>query len=67
MAHDLGKALGKGLAVCMKDGGGMIRFHPRRKNERRWERGFAYGTVESVKERATALSQIVAEELGISL
>jgi CO/xanthine dehydrogenase Mo-binding subunit len=61
-----GKALGKGLAVCMKDGGGTYKVSSAAvKMNADGSVVLLTGTVEIGQGARTALSQVVAEELGI--
>jgi CO/xanthine dehydrogenase Mo-binding subunit len=61
-----GKSLGKGLAVCMKDGGGTYKVSSAAvKMNADGSVVLLTGTVEVGQGARTALSQIVAEELGI--
>ncbi|HVO92025.1 MAG TPA: xanthine dehydrogenase family protein molybdopterin-binding subunit [Terriglobales bacterium] len=61
-----GKALGKGLAVCMKDGGGTYKVSSAAvKMNADGSVVLLTGTVEVGQGARTALSQVVAEELGI--
>jgi len=61
-----GKALGKGLAVCMKDGGGTYKVSSAAvKMNADGSVLLLTGTVEVGQGARTALSQVVAEELGI--
>jgi CO/xanthine dehydrogenase Mo-binding subunit len=63
----LGKALGRGLAVCMKDGGGTYKVSSAAvKMNADGSVVLLTGTVEVGQGARTALSQVVAEELGIS-
>ncbi len=62
-----GRASGKGLAVCMKDGGGTYKVSSAAvKMNADGSVVLLTGTVEIGQGARTALSQIVAEELGIS-
>jgi CO/xanthine dehydrogenase Mo-binding subunit len=61
-----GKALGRGLAVCMKDGGGTYKVSSAAvKMNADGSVVLLTGTVEVGQGARTALSQIVAEELAI--
>ena len=61
-----GKSSGKGLAVCMKDGGGTYKVSSAAvKMNADGSVVLLTGTVEVGQGARTALSQIVAEELGI--
>ena len=61
-----GKALGRGLAVCMKDGGGTYKVSSAAvKMNADGSVVLLTGTVEVGQGARTALSQVVAEELGI--
>ena len=61
-----GKRLGKGLAVCMKDGGGTYKVSSAAvKMNADGSVVLLTGTVEIGQGARTALSQVVAEELGI--
>jgi CO/xanthine dehydrogenase Mo-binding subunit len=61
-----GKAVGKGLAVCMKDGGGTYKVSSAAvKMNADGSVVLLTGTVEVGQGARTALSQVVAEELGI--
>jgi CO/xanthine dehydrogenase Mo-binding subunit len=61
-----GKRLGKGLAVCMKDGGGTYKVSSAAvKMSADGSVVLLTGTVEIGQGARTALSQVVAEELGI--
>jgi CO/xanthine dehydrogenase Mo-binding subunit len=62
-----GRAWGKGLAVCMKDGGGTYKVSSAAvKMNADGSVVLLTGTVEVGQGARTALSQVVAEELGIS-
>jgi CO/xanthine dehydrogenase Mo-binding subunit len=62
-----GKRLGKGIAVCMKDGGGTYKVSSAAvKMNADGSVVLLTGTVEIGQGARTALSQVVAEELGIS-
>jgi len=62
-----GKAVGKGLAVCMKDGGGTYKVSSAAvKMNADGSVVLLTGTVEVGQGARTALSQVVAEELAIS-
>jgi CO/xanthine dehydrogenase Mo-binding subunit len=61
-----GKASGKGLAVCMKDGGGTYKVSSAAvKMNADGSVVLLTGTVEVGQGARTALSQVVAEELGV--
>lgn len=61
-----GKSLGKGLAVCMKDGGGTYKVSSAAvKMNADGSVVLLTGTVEIGQGARTALSQVAAEELGI--
>src|SRR6185503_7862467 len=62
-----GKVLGKGLAVCMKDGGGTYKVSSAAvKMNADGSVVLLTGTVEVGQGARTALSQVAAEELGIA-